>query len=47
MRHSNELREFVLTDEGLDIFDGNGVPPATSNDAAHASREGRDRHAVV
>jgi circadian clock protein KaiC len=47
MRHSNELREFVLTDQGLDIFDGNGVPPATSNDAAHGSREGRDRHAVV
>src|SRR5688500_337045 len=47
MRHSNELREFVLTDEGLDIFDGNGVPPGTSNDPAHDSREGRDRHAVV
>jgi len=25
MRHSNELREFVLTDQGLDIFDGNGA----------------------
>ena len=25
MRHSNELREFVLTDQGFDIFDGSGA----------------------
>jgi circadian clock protein KaiC len=47
MRHSNELREFVLSDEGLKIFDGNGVSPGVSNDLAHGSLEGRDRHAAV
>jgi circadian clock protein KaiC len=47
MRHSNERREFVLTDDGLDIFDGNGLFPVKSNDPAHGSREGRERHAVV
>jgi KaiC/GvpD/RAD55 family RecA-like ATPase len=47
MRHSNELREFVLTDGGLDIFDGNGQFPVTSTAPAPASREGLDRHAVV
>jgi circadian clock protein KaiC len=46
MRHSNERREFVLSDGGLDIADGTGLP-ATSNDPAHRSQEGRDRHAVV
>ena len=47
MRHSNERREFVFTDEGLDIFDGNGVSPGTPRDPAHGSQTGRDRHAVV
>jgi circadian clock protein KaiC len=47
MRHSNELREFVFTDEGLDIFDGNGVPPGRSNSPVHDAQEGLDRHAVV
>jgi len=47
MRHSNELREFVLTDQGFDIFKGNGGPPRTSDDAGHALLEGRVRHAGV
>jgi circadian clock protein KaiC len=47
MRHSNELREFVLTDQGLEIFDGNGLSGGTPNGPAHGSQEGRDRHAVV
>jgi len=47
MRHSNELREFVFTDAGLEIFDGNGISPGPSNDQPHGSQEGRDRHAVV
>jgi circadian clock protein KaiC len=36
MAHSNELREFRLTDQGLDIRDGAATP-----------REGHDRHAAV
>ena len=47
MRHSNERREFVLTDDGMDIFAGNGLPPETSNDPAPRSREGRARHAAL
>ena len=47
MRHSNERREFVFTNEGLDLFDGNGVSPGPSNEPVHGSQEGRDRHAVV
>ena len=46
MRHSNERREFVLSDDGLDLSDGTGLA-GTSNDPAHGSQEGRDRHAVV
>jgi circadian clock protein KaiC len=36
MAHSNELREFSLTDQGLDIRDGAPTP-----------QEGRNRHAAV
>ena len=36
MAHSNELREFRLTDQGLDIRDGAAIP-----------QEGHDRHAAV
>lgn len=46
MAHSNELREFVLTDDGLDIA-ANGGPPAASGDVGHGTPEGRDRHAAV
>jgi circadian clock protein KaiC len=47
MAHSNELREFVLTDHGLDILEAANGPRGTSDDIGHGSREGRDRHAVV
>jgi circadian clock protein KaiC len=47
MAHSNELREFVLTDHGLTMLDTAGGPRGTSDDVGHALREGRDRHAVV
>jgi circadian clock protein KaiC len=30
MAHSNELREFVLTDAGLQVLDASGDPPARS-----------------
>jgi circadian clock protein KaiC len=47
MAHSNELREFVLTDHGLNMLDPSAAPRHSSNDRGHASREGSDRHAVV
>jgi circadian clock protein KaiC len=43
MRHSNELREFALTDRGLDLFDGNGGSPSR----AQVGQEGGERHAAV
>ena len=45
MAHSNELREFALTDDGLTIA-SNGVP-RRSDEAAHTPGEGIERHAVV
>jgi circadian clock protein KaiC len=45
MAHSNELREFVLTDHGLNMFDA--ASQGTPDDSRHGSRKGRDRHAVV
>jgi circadian clock protein KaiC len=47
MAHSNELREFVLTDHGLTMLDAAGRPRGLSDDVENALREGRDRHAVV
>ena len=48
MAHSNELREFMLTDHGLEMLDAAGGPPrSTGDDIGHGSREGRDHHAVV
>jgi circadian clock protein KaiC len=46
MAHSNELREFMLTDHGLDIA-ANGGPHSSVANAGHATREGRDRHAAL
>jgi circadian clock protein KaiC len=46
MAHSNELREFALTDDGLNMLDAAPESRGTA-DVAHGSREGRDRHAVV
>jgi circadian clock protein KaiC len=56
MAHSNELREFVLTDHGLDLLDVPGAPAAAGPPAArggappvagNGSVRGRARHAVV
>ena len=47
MAHSNELREFVLTDHGLTMLDAAGGPRTPGDDVEHGSREGRDRHAVI
>ncbi len=47
MAHSNELREFVLTDRGLKLLDAAGEPGGPPDRVAHRSLEGRDRHAVV
>jgi circadian clock protein KaiC len=46
MAHSNELREFALTDDGLNMLDAAPEARGTA-DVARGSREGRDRHAVV
>ena len=46
MAHSNELREFVLTDHGLDIA-ANGKPHGASNGGAHPKPEGDRRHAAL
>jgi circadian clock protein KaiC len=43
MTHSNELREFGLTEHGLEIADGNGPPPVLQL----GDREGRARHAEL
>jgi circadian clock protein KaiC len=43
MAHSNELREFVLTDHGLDIA-ANGGPHGAVAEPGYATREGRVRH---
>jgi len=46
MAHSNELREFVLTDHGLDIA-ANGGSSRTPPGNGRATPEGRDRHAAL
>jgi circadian clock protein KaiC len=46
MAHSNELREFALTDHGLRMVDAAGGPRSTSDEVRHGRREGRDRHAA-
>jgi circadian clock protein KaiC len=45
MAHANELREFALTDHGLNMLDADREPRGTS-DVGHMSL-GRDRHAIV
>jgi circadian clock protein KaiC len=47
MAHSNELREFTLTDRGLTMLDVAVGSGGTSADAGWDRREGRDRHAGV
>jgi circadian clock protein KaiC len=46
MAHSNELREFVLTDDGLEIA-ANGKPHGAFDGGAQARREGDQLHAAV
>jgi circadian clock protein KaiC len=46
MAHSNELREFVLTDHGLDVS-ANGGAHGTPLDAGRATQEGRSRYAAL
>lgn len=47
MPHSNELREFVLTDHGLDILDPSGGPRRISDDVGYGQQKGRNRHAAI
>lgn len=47
MAHSNELREFVLTDHGFNLLDAAGEAPRTPDDSGNGFWEGRNRHAVV
>jgi circadian clock protein KaiC len=47
MAHSNELREFVLTDHGLTLLDTVAGPGGTSGDAGRLRLEGDVRHAGV
>ncbi len=46
MAHSNDLREFALTDHGLHLCEANGGHRGL-DDGGHRSRQGADRHAVV
>jgi circadian clock protein KaiC len=47
MAHSNELREFVLTDHGLNLLDAASGSIEAPEAAGRGAQEGRDRHAVV
>jgi circadian clock protein KaiC len=46
MAHSNELREFVLTDRGLEIA-ANGGPHGTAAREGYVPRKGVDAHAAL
>jgi circadian clock protein KaiC len=45
MAHSNELREFVLTDRGFNMVNAVGAARKGLRNANHLWREGRSRHA--
>jgi circadian clock protein KaiC len=48
MPHSNDLREFSLTDHGLHLREAaNGGQRELPDDGGHGSREGGNRHAVA
>jgi circadian clock protein KaiC len=47
MSHSNESREFVLTNHGLNLLESAGAPRRISDDVEPGSQKGLDRHAVV
>jgi circadian clock protein KaiC len=47
MAHSNEAREFTLTNQGLHMLDAAGGPRGTSEDVGPGRREGRHGHAAL
>jgi circadian clock protein KaiC len=47
MAHSNELREFALTDQGLHMLEAASVRRGPSADAGRDRREGLDRHGAL
>ena len=47
MAHSNELREFVLTDRGFNMMGAVGAARKGLRHASHLWREGRSRHANI
>ena len=47
MAHSNELREFVLTNRGLNILDEVSATRKALGNARSLWREGRNRHASI
>jgi circadian clock protein KaiC len=47
MAHSNELREFALTDQGLHMLDAAGGRRGPLSDVGRDRREGLDRHAAL
>jgi circadian clock protein KaiC len=47
MAHSNELREFTLTDQGLHMLDAAVARRGTSADVGRDRREGCDRYAAL
>jgi hypothetical protein len=47
MAHSNELREFALTDQGLHMLEAASGRRGPSADVGRDRREGLDRHAAL
>jgi len=47
MSHSNERREFVLTEQGLSMIDAAGESRGTPDATGDGARKGRSRHAVI
>jgi circadian clock protein KaiC len=47
MAHSNDLREFALTDRGLHLREAANGEQRLADDGGHRLREGGERHAVV
>jgi circadian clock protein KaiC len=47
MAHSNERREFVLTDKGFQMLDASSAARKASGNGKYAQREGQPRHAFV
>jgi len=47
MAHSNQIREFILSDKGIDLFDVYLGPEGVLTGAARVGQEAQDRSAVV